>query len=69
MSDKDLVACEQDHEMNTILARYGKRQTTVNRERLRVHCRKWKATPSYSPHNRGSFYRYIDNNNVMLEMD
>lgn len=69
MSDKNLVACEEDHEMKTVLKHFKKRETNANVERLRGHCKSHKKDDSYKPHNRDSFYRYINEKNVLAGLE
>ncbi len=69
MSDQNLVSCEQDHELNTVLAHFKKRQTVANREIVRQACRSWKADIAYKPHNRESFYRYLSDKGVLTQLE
>jgi hypothetical protein len=59
-SDHELVACEEDHEMEYILRLYGKSETQANILDLRSKCRSFKADKGYAPHNRSNFYRYLE---------
>lgn len=60
-SDHDLVACEQEHEMQYILRIYGKTQTQMDLLDIRSKCRAFKQDIMYSPHNRANFYKYLEN--------
>lgn len=69
MSDSNLVACGQEHEMNTVLARFNKRQTASNRSIITRACQNWKADPRYQPHNRESFYRYLQGEGTLTTLE
>jgi hypothetical protein len=69
MADRDLVACTEEHEMNTVLARFKKRQTAANRDTLQQACRSWKADAEYKPHNRDSFYQYLEDKQILRQLE
>jgi hypothetical protein len=69
MSDSNLVACGEEHEMNTILKHFKKRQTESNRLILSAACRNWKADDAYKPHNRESFYKYLSDKGVLARLE
>lgn len=60
MQDRQMVACEEEHEIIYVLRKFGKRQTRENIARLQEFCRAHKADPTFAPHNRESFYRYLN---------
>ncbi len=62
MSDRNMVACEEDHELITVLKHFKKRQTQKNVDLMRNLCKSHKANDTYKPHNRDSFYRYLEEN-------
>ena len=59
MSDRNMVACDEDHELITVLRHFEKRQTTKNIDLMRNLCKSHKAADAFKPHNRESFYRYL----------
>ena len=67
--DGALVACEEEHEMEFILQKFGKRCTKENIEKLQEHCRYFKGLPDHAPHNRENFYRYLDLADIFFEME
>ena len=69
MSDRNIVACDEDHELDYILRKYGKRQTKDNREELRSACKAHKKDKSYKPANRESFYKYIADKKVLKKLE
>jgi|GEM_PF-835997 len=62
-SDRDLVSSE-DHEMNYLLRKWDKKQSKENRETLVEKLKEFKHDDDYQPHNRESFYKYVDDNDV-----
>lgn len=69
MSDRDQVACEEDHEVMYVLKKYEKRQTKENLGKLRDHCRAFKKDDGYKPHNRENFYKYIEEKKVLAGLE
>ncbi len=69
MADSDLIACNQDHELEYILRDKGKRQTNDNVEKMREACKAYKDDPEYKPHNRDNFLKYLDDRNILDEME
>ena len=67
--DRDLVACEEEHEMEYILHKHGKRVTKENIIALQEHCRYFKGLPDHGPHNRTNFYRYLDLTDALLDLE
>ena len=62
-SDRDLVSSE-DHEINYLLRKWDKKQSKKNREILVGKLKDFKHDDSYAPHNRDSFYKYVDDKKV-----
>jgi hypothetical protein len=69
MSDHNLVACEDDSELNTVLRKFDKRQTNANQDTLRDACRAWKKDDHYTPHNRESFYKYLSDKKILPKLE
>lgn len=67
--DRELVACEEEHEIEYILKKFGKRTTKENIAILQEHCRYFKGLPDHGPHNRKNFYRYLDLTDILLELE
>lgn len=67
MADKHLVACEQEHEMVTVLKHFKKGSAKENIEAMRNACRSWKkdASPKYKPKNRVAFYKYLEEKGIL----
>lgn len=65
MTDANLVACNEDHEMKTVLGKFKKSQGHENVEAMRDACKKFKADDAYKPHNRESFYKYLEEKGVL----
>ena len=68
MADANLIACNEDHEMVTILRKFGKSGSKENIASLRDACKHWKSLEIYSPKNREEFYRYLEAKKVMDSM-
>lgn len=58
-SDRDMISSE-DHELNYVLRKWGKKQSIANREILADYLKDFKADDTFQPHNRENFYKYID---------
>ena len=57
--DSELIA-QEDHELNYVLKKYEKRQTKGNRALMRQFLKKFRQEPTYTPHKRRDFYRYVE---------
>lgn len=55
--------------MKTILIHFKKRETNENIEKLRNSCRNHKKDSAYSPHNRESFYQYLNDFELLNELE
>lgn len=62
-SDRDLISSEE-HELNYVLKKWGKKQSVINREVLLKHFKEFKADAEWKPHNRENFYKYADSKNI-----
>ncbi|MCB1324825.1 MAG: hypothetical protein H7A21_11560 [Spirochaetales bacterium] len=69
MQDRQMVACEEEHEIIYVLRKFGKRQTRENIARLQEFCRAHKADPTFAPHNRESFYRYLNGTGLLVRLE
>jgi len=58
-SDRNMVSSE-DHELNYVLRKWGKKQSIANRNILAGYLKDFKADDAFRPHNRENFYKYID---------
>lgn len=58
-TDAEVISTE-DHELNYVLKKYGKRQTAANRKKFVTLLDECKADAEYAPHLREQFYRYIE---------
>jgi outer membrane protein OmpA-like peptidoglycan-associated protein len=67
-SDHRLVSKEK-HELDYLLWKWNKRQTKENREELASNLDKFNADQSYKPHNRITFYKYVDDYAVKEQLD
>ena len=66
MTDKDQIACEQEHEIEYVLKKLGKSRCKENIDRLKEACRNFKHAEEYQPHNRDQFYKYLDDFNITI---
>ena len=57
--DADYIA-KDEHELNYVLKKYGKRQTQENRAKFEEMLDAFRDDAAYEPHKRADFYRYID---------
>jgi len=67
-ADAEVISTE-DHELNYVLKKYGKRQTKANREKFIVLLNEFKADADYEPHLREQFYKYIEDKNAFDIME
>lgn len=67
MADKHLVACEQEHEMVTVLKHFKKGSSKENTDKMQNACRSWKKDggAKYKPKNRDSFYKYLQEKGIL----
>lgn len=70
MADKHLVACEQEHEMVTVLKHFKKGFSKENVDKMQNACRAWKkdATTKYKPKNRDTFYKYLQEKGILSKI-
>lgn len=70
MADKHLVACEQEHEMVTVLKHFKKGSVKENVAKMQDACRAWKkdSGTKYKPKNRTSFYRYLEEKGILHKL-
>ncbi|MCK5897409.1 MAG: hypothetical protein KAG20_11415 [Cocleimonas sp.] len=66
-SDRDLIS-KQDHELNYVLKKYGKRQTEENRNKLSEALDIFLKDDSYETYMRKDFYDYVDKNNALKDL-
>lgn len=67
-TDAEMIS-KQPHELNYVLKKYGKRQTTGNRDKFEALLDEFRADEDYKPHLREDFYRYIEDKNAFDGMD
>lgn len=57
--DANLVACEQEHEMEAILKHFKKVNNKANRESMKKLCKEFKSNDDLKPYNRDNFYTFL----------
>ncbi len=57
--DSDMIS-KQEHELNYVLRKYGKKQSKANREKMIELLDGFVAFDEYKPHMRKEFYQYIE---------
>ena len=67
ISDRDQISCSQDHELEYVLKKYGKRTTTSNVDAMRKVCQQFKASSDVD--DRKHFYEYLEKNNVLKSLE
>lgn len=67
-TDAEMIS-KQPHELNYVLKKYGKRQTTGNRDKFEALLDEFRGDEDYKPHLREDFYRYIEDKNAFDAMD
>ncbi len=58
-SDSEQIS-KQDHELNYVLQKYGKRQTKENREKLSDALDAFRDDDDYTTYLRADFYKYVE---------
>ena len=58
-TDAEVISTE-DHELNYVLKKYGKRSTAANRTKFVTLLDEFKADADYAPHLRVEFYKFIE---------
>ena len=69
MSDANLIACNEDHELKYVLKKFNKNDSDENVKKLRAKCKEFKKDDDYKPHNRKNFYKYLDDKKVLVGLD
>ena len=71
MPDKHLVACEQTHELTTVLKHFKKSNNANNFEKIQNACRAWKkdTNAKYKPKNREKFYKYLTEKGILSKIN
>ncbi len=67
-SDRDNIS-KQDHELNYVLKKYGKRQTKENREKLSDALDQFRKDDSYKTYFRDDFYDYVEKNDALKDLE
>ena len=67
-SDRDQIS-KQDHELDYVLKKYGKRQTKDNREKLSDALDTFRKDDSYETYFRADFYNYVENNDALNDLE
>lgn len=67
-TDAEIISTE-DHELNYVLKKYGKRQTAANRKKFVTLLDEFKADAGYEPHLREQFYKYIEDKTAFDVME
>lgn len=66
--DAKLIACNQEHELGTVLSHFNKKNTIENRKALQNLCKHFKDLKTYKPHNRVNFYRYLETSTAFKKL-
>jgi outer membrane biosynthesis protein TonB len=67
--DRNLISFGVDHEVAYVLRKFNKRITKKNKEKLVEFGKKFKSLKSYKPHNRKSFYTFMEDKKVLSKLD
>jgi hypothetical protein len=67
-SDRDRIS-KQDHELNYVLKKYGKRQTEDNRGKLSDALDLFLKDDSYETYLRDDFYNYVDKVDALKDLE
>ena len=67
MNDRDQVACSEDHELEYVLRKFGKRGTKKNIDAMREVCKEFKSTSDND--DREHFYQYLEDNNILDDFE
>ncbi len=59
----------EEHELNYVLKKYGKKQSQGNRDKMIALLDAFKKDDAYEPHMREQFYKYIDDKNAFDDME
>ncbi len=59
MKDSEMIS-KEEHELNYLLRKWGRKQSKANRERLTKKLDEFNADPNYRNSNREDFYRYVN---------
>lgn len=59
MKDSEMIS-KEEHELNYLLKKWGKRQSIENRQKLTKKLDEFNDDPNYRTSNREDFYRYIN---------
>lgn len=65
MADRDMIACDQAHEMESVLRYFGKSRSKDNIAKMQDICKAFKKDASVKPHNRSSFYEYLEKKKML----
>ncbi len=67
-SDREQIS-KQDHELDYVLKKYGKRQTQDNREKLSDALDTFRKDDSYETYLRADFYSYVEKNDALSDLE
>ena len=67
LSDRESIACNQDHELEYVLKKFQKRLTIKNVEKIRTYCKEFKTKHKTS--DRKVFYEYLKQNNRLRKLE
>ena len=67
LSDRDMIACNLDYELEYVLRKFAKRATKKNLEQIRTYCKDFKK--KYGTHDRKKFYVYLKSNNRLKKLE
>lgn len=66
-SDHDQIACDEDHELEYVLKKFGKKGTQANIKALRAVCQKFKSSSKVD--DRAHFYKYLEANKSLKKLE
>jgi hypothetical protein len=67
-SDRDQIS-KQDHELDYVLKKYGKRQTQDNRKKISDALDTFRKDDSYETYLRADFYNYVEKNDALSDLE
>ena len=60
LSDRESISCNENHELEYVLKKFGKRQTKDNIDKIKLYCQEFKK--EHNSHDRKAFYEYLKQN-------
>lgn len=66
--DANLIAFTEEHEVDTVLKKFGIEPTDKTREQLKEIGLSWKKDTAWKPHNRKNFYAYVEKTKALDDL-